>query len=58
MAVQTVTVLLIAGAQLQSHLVERSSVTVRKEAQGFLGAADANWVDTYTDLDSKELIHF
>ena len=26
---------LVAGAQLQSHLVERSSVTVRKEAQGF-----------------------
>ena len=49
---------IIAGAQLQSHLVERSSVTVRKEAQGFLGAADANWVDTYTDLDSNGINSF
>ena len=41
----------MAGAQLQSHLVERSSVTLEKKLR-IAGAADANWVDTYTDLDS------
>ena len=49
---------LVAGAQLQSHLVERSSVTVRKEAQGFLGAADADWTDTYADLDTAGINSF
>ena len=37
----------IAGAQLQSHLIERSSVTVRKEAQGFIGVRNADWRNSY-----------
>ena len=37
----------IAGAQLQNHLVERSSVTVRKEAQGFIGIRNADWKNSY-----------
>ena len=49
---------LIAGAQLQSHLIERSSVTVRKEAQGMLGARDAMWEDSYTALDGAGINSF
>ena len=49
---------LLAGAALQSHLVERSSVTVRKEAQGMLGARDANWRDTYAALDTAGINSF
>ena len=37
----------LAGAQLQNHLVERSSVTVRKEAQGFIGIRNADWKNSY-----------
>ena len=37
----------IAAAALQSHLIERSSVTVRKEAQGMVGIRNADWKDSY-----------
>ena len=49
---------LLAGAALQSHLIERSSVTVRKEAQGMLGARDADWRNTYAALDSAGINSF
>ena len=45
--------------QLQSHLIERSSVTVRKEAQGMLGARDADVErDSYAALDGAGINSF
>ena len=39
----------LAATALQSHLIERSSVTVRKEAQGMVGIRDADWRTSYNN---------
>ena len=47
-----------AAVQLQDHLQTRSSVTVRKEAQGFIGAADQDWRTTYGNLNTDSISTF
>ena len=38
----------IAAAGLQSHLIERSSTSVRREAQGMIGGRFADWRSSYS----------
>ena len=37
----------LAASQLQSHLIQRSSTSVRKEAQGMIGGRFADWRASY-----------
>ena len=39
----------LAATQLQSHLIQRSSTSVRKEAQGMIGGRFANWTDSFSN---------
>ena len=39
----------LAATQLQSHLIQRSSTSVRKEAQGMIGGRFADWTDSFSN---------
>ena len=48
----------LMAAQLQNHLISRSGVAVRKEAQGIFGANDANFETTISTLNTASISSF